>query len=130
MAEIPFVNIGFIVGTLVSAVLAFIAIVVSDKLISHNIDAKKSFIMALIALFIVFVIEFYYPLYKLGFVPAIASIPYMASILLPLVFWIGLGEGLLSSDRKTKLKVSVIAFIVYIVLQVFVAPYIRAAIPF
>ncbi|MBI2172891.1 MAG: hypothetical protein HYT73_01625 [Candidatus Aenigmarchaeota archaeon] len=126
MAEIPFVNIGFIVGTLISAALAFIAIVVSDKLISHNIDAKKSFIMALIALFIVPIVA----TFVLGFVPAVASIPYMASILLPLVFWIGLGEGLLSSDRKTKLKVSVIAFIVYIVLQVFVAPYIRSAIPF
>ncbi len=126
MAEIPFVNIGFVVGTFVSAILAFIAIVASDKLISHSIDAKKSLIMALIALFIVPIAA----TFVLGFIPVLASIPYIGSILLPLVFWIGLGEGLLSSDRKTKLKVAVVAFIVYIILQVFAAPYIRAAIPF
>src|SRR3989344_8023122 len=120
MVDASFVNLGFIVGTLISAVLAFVAIMVSDKIISHSADPKKSFIMALIALFIVPIAA----TFVLGFVPALLSIPYFASILLPLVFWIGLGEALLASDRKTRLKVTVIAFAVYIIFEIFLKSYI------
>lgn len=126
MAEIPFVNIGFVLGTLVSALLAFIAIIISDKVLSHNISPKKSLIMALIALFIVPIVS----VFILGFIPSIASIPYIASIIIPIIFWIGLGEALLNSDRKTKLKVAAVAFIVYIILDIFLKPYIVSAIPF
>ncbi len=125
MAELPLVNLGFVVGTFISALLAFIAIVVSDKVISHSIDAKKSLIMALIALFIVPIAA----TFILGSAPVLLAIPYFASILLPLLFWIGLGEALLKSDRKTKLKVTVVAFIVYIILDIFLKPAIISALP-
>jgi len=125
MAELPFVNLGFVLGTFISALLAFVAIVVSDKVISHSIDAKKSLIMALIALFIVPIAA----TFVLGSVPVLLAIPYFASIFLPLLFWIGLGEALLKSDRKTKLKVTVVAFIVYIILDIFLKPAIISALP-
>jgi hypothetical protein len=126
MVEIPLVNVGFVVGTFVSALLAFVAIVVSDKVISHSIEPKKSLIMSLIALFIIPILA----TLVIGFVPALLSIPFVASIIIPLIFWIILGEALLSADRMTKLKVTVVAFVVYIILEIFLAPYIRALIPF
>ncbi|MDI6720846.1 MAG: hypothetical protein QMD85_00545 [Candidatus Aenigmarchaeota archaeon] len=126
MVEVPFVNLGFIVGNLVGALIAFIAIMISDKVIAHNIEPKKSLIMSLIALFIVPILA----TFVAGFVTVLAGIPYMVGFFLPLIFWIILGEVLLSSDRMTKLKVTAVAFVVYIILSIFLTPYIMSVIPF
>ncbi len=115
-------SIGYIVSLLVSAVVAFIAIVISDKLISHNIEAKHSFILAIVALFIAPIVG----TFAAPFVP----IPYFGAFILPLLVWIGLGQVLLSAEAMTKLKVTVIAFVVYIVLSLYLTPMIRSLIPF
>jgi uncharacterized membrane protein len=123
-------NVGYIVSLLVNAIVAFIAIVLADKLIAHNFDAKHSFIMAIVALFVTPII--------LGFIFGFLSLPVfivggieiISGFILPLVVWIALGELLLQADRITKLKVIIIAFVVYLILSIFLTPFLMGLLPF
>ncbi len=115
-------SIGYVVSLLVSAVVAFIAIVVSDKAIAHNIEAKHSFIMAIVALFVVPIIG--------AFIAPYVPIPYFGAFILPLIVWIALGQVLLSAEMKTKAIVTIVAFVVYLILSIFLTPIIRGFIPF
>ncbi len=108
-----------IVTMFVNSMLAFMVVVLSDKVISHNLELKRASIVSGVALFITPVVG--------ALVAGYTALPlYLSGILfayvLPLLVWIVLGEFLLKSDMKTKLKVMVIAFVAYIVLSFTVAP--------
>lgn len=115
-------SIGYIVSLLISAAVAFIAIAIVGKLIAHNIEAKHSFIMAIVALFVTPIIG--------TFIVQYIAIPYFGAFILPLIVWIALGEVLLQADTVTKLKVAVIAFVVYLVLSIYLTPMILGFISF
>jgi len=116
-----FLNVGYVVSTLLSALVAWIAIMISNKVIAHNVDAKRGLVMSIIALFIVPIIGAFIAL----------PIPFFGAYILPLIVWIILGEVLLRGEgATTKLKVVIVAFVVYILLSIFVAPYIWTALPF
>ena len=116
-------SIGWIVGTLVNALVAALALIISDKFIAHQIDAKRILLMALVALFVA---------------PVIASLAIgvtsfagpVAFYLIPLLIWILLGELLLQAERMVKLKVAAVGFFVYIILSMLLTPYLFAIIPF
>jgi hypothetical protein len=118
-----FLSIGGIIATLVSAIVAFIAIIIADELIAHNIEIKHSLIMAIVAMFIVPIIS----LFALSYVNL--DIPYIGTFIIPLIIWIILGEILLKADFMAKLKVIVIAFIVFEILEMFLVPYLFALMP-
>lgn len=119
-----FLSVGGIIGTLINAIIAFIVIMLVNKIVAHNFDVKRVFILAIIALFVIPVIS----LYALSY--ANIGIPYIGTFIIPLIFWIILGEILLKgAGVMTKLKVIVIAFIVYELLTIFLTPYLFAAIP-
>lgn len=123
-------NAGYIISLLISSLVAFIAIVIADKLIAHNFEAKHSFIMAIVALFATpIVIGFILGMLALPLF-VVAGVEIISGLLLPLVVWIVLGELLLESDRMTKLKVVIIAFVVYLVLSIFLTPALLGILPF
>ncbi len=110
-------SFGSILGLLINTLVAFIAIVVSNGVIAHNIDIKHSFIMAIVALFVAPIIVAFL---SLGV--------YLSLFIIPLIVWIILGEVLLSADKMTKLKVVIIAFVVYTILNFVGLPSIVAGI--
>ena len=112
-----------IISTLVSSLVAFVALVIADKFIAHNIDAKRLLMIALVALFVTPVLG--------SFIFSMVSLPAsIGAYALPLIVWIILSEILLSSDLMTKLKVAVVGYVVYLVLSITVAPYLFSIIPF
>ncbi|MEM7819279.1 MAG: hypothetical protein QXD48_00420 [Candidatus Aenigmatarchaeota archaeon] len=113
-----FLSIGFAVSTLISSIIAFIAIIISDAIIAHNIDTKHSFILAIVALFLAPIAGALLTTY------INISIPYFEIFIFPLIIWIILGEILLKAEMITKLKVIIIAFVVYEILSIFVMPYV------
>jgi hypothetical protein len=118
MAE-SLINLGSILATFVSALVAFIAILISDKIMAHEIEIKQCFIIAVTALFIGPLIG--------AFIAGIIAVPdvlagVFAAYLVPLLIWIILGELLLKIDKMAKLKVMVVAFVVYIVLNMVLSP--------
>ena len=115
-------NVGSIASLLVNSIVAFIAIMLANKVIAHNFEAKHAFIMAIVALFITPIVG--------TFIAPYIPIPYFGAIILPLVVWIALGELSLNADPVTKLKIIIIAFVVYFLLSIFLTPMIRGAIPF
>ncbi len=122
LAAVP-LSIGGVIALLLNAVVAFIALVIADKLIAHSIDAKKIFIMALVALFITPIIG--------AVILSLVALPVLVSAyILPILVWLVLGEVLLSSDSGTKAKVAVIGFVVYIILSMFLSPFLFSLIPF
>ena len=123
-------NAGYIISLLISSLVAFIAIVIADKLIANNFEAKHSFIMAIVALFATpIVIGFILGMLALPLF-VVAGVEVISGLLLPLVVWIALGELLLESDRMTKLKVVIIAFVVYLILSIFLTPVLLGILPF
>ena len=116
-------SVGGVIALLLNSVIAFIALVIADKVIAHNVDVKHLFIMSIVALFVTPIIG--------GLVLGYLAIPtVVSSYLLPLVVWIALGEVLIKeADMKTKLKVVIVGFIAYIVLSIFLAPYVFSLIP-
>ena len=114
-ALIPFtLSIGGAVGLLVNVIIIFIAIVIADKVIAHEIEAKKSLIMAFVAYLIV-------PLILGAIISAGLSIPYIIYII-PLVVWVALSELLLKAEMKKKLIVAVVAFIIFTALNLVGVP--------
>lgn len=98
-------TVGGILGLLINVIIITIILAVADKFIAHEMSIKNSFIMALIAYLVV-------PL-LLGF----ANIAFaFASIIIPLIVWIILGEILLKGSRKGKMMAAGIAFVVYLLL--------------
>ena len=117
-------SVGGVITLLVNSVIAFIALVIADKLIAHNVDPKRLFIISIVSLFLTPIVA--------GIVLSYAALPSLvAAYLLPLIVWLVLGELLIKeADMKTKLKVVVVAFVVYIVLSIFLAPVIFSVLPF
>lgn len=115
---------GGVIALLINAVIAFLALVIADKLIAHNVNAKRLFIISLVALFLTPIVA--------GIALSYAALPSLvAAYVLPLIVWLVLGELLIKeADMKTKLKVVVVAFAVYIILSIFLAPVIFSALPF
>ncbi len=115
-------SVGGIISLLINVIITAIAIMIADKVITHEIEAKHSLIMAFIAYFLL-------PLglsYLITFVPVVSAIAFI----LPLVVWIILGEILLKADSKQKAIVAVIAYAVNLLLLGYVTGFIRALIPF
>lgn len=115
-----------IVTMFVNSLLAFVVVVLSDKVISHNLELKRASIVSGVALFITPVLG--------ALVASYTALPvYLSGIIfayvLPLLVWIVLGEILLKSDMKTKLKVMVIAFAAYMILNFTVGPILFGFVP-
>jgi len=121
-------SIGGVISLLINALLVFIVLVVVNKIIEHEMEAKHSLIMAFLALFLA-------PLAMavIAMTGVSAVIPYfgiIAMFVIPLLVWILLGELLLKGDRMEKLKVVLIAFVVYFILNfIGVSIMIRSLIP-
>ncbi len=122
LAAVP-LSVGGIIALLLNALVAFIALVIADKIIAHSINVKKLFIIALVALFLT-------PIVGAVVLELIALPVLVSAYILPLLVWIILGEVLLSSDMGTKAKVAVIGFVVYIVLSIFLTPYLFSVLSF
>lgn len=117
-------SVGGVIALLVNTLIAFLALVIADKIIAHNVDAKRLFILAFIALFVT-------PIVGSLIFSAIALPSAVSAYVLPLIVWIVLGELLIKeADMKTKLKVVVVAFIVWIVLSIVLAPTVFSLLPF
>jgi hypothetical protein len=105
-----------IIYLLIKVFVIFIALVIADKVIAHEMEIKHILIMAFLCAFIV-------PFVTIGlinpflspFVPAGFSQIFFYG--LPLVFWIILGEALLGGEFKEKLIVAFIAFAVFVALD-------------
>jgi hypothetical protein len=110
-------SISTILIYLIDALIAWIAIIISDKIIAHEIEPKKSLVLAL-ASFLVVPIAL--PMLGIG---ALGSV-----IVVSAIVWIGLGELILEADRMTKLKVLIIAFVVYYIISIFLSEYILSLI--
>ena len=115
-------SIGWVISTLVNALVAAIALIISDKFIAHQIDAKRIFIMALVAMFVA-------PLLA-SLALGLAAAGPIVIYLVPLLIWILLGEVLLQAERMVKLKVAAVGFFVYIILSIMLTPYLFAIIHF
>ncbi|MFH0958175.1 MAG: hypothetical protein V1897_05670 [Pseudomonadota bacterium] len=114
-------SVGGIIGTLLSTVVTFIILVILNKIFEHDMEVRHSLIMSVICFFVL-------PM-AVGAVMMFGgfSVPYLG-LILPLIIWIILGEVLLGGDRKTRLKVAIIAFAVYTILSIFVFPSLFGAI--
>ncbi len=110
MAIEDFVSLAGIIGTLISAIIVWIILIIVNKIIAHNVGAKRAFILAFVALFITPIAA--------SFIATAVALPALVAIyVIPLIVWIILGEALLKGGTvKQKLKVIVVAFVVYIIL--------------
>lgn len=100
-------TIGGVIALLVQILIIWIVVVLADKVIAHQIHAKRALILAVLAYFVSPLI--------LGL--AAISIPF-AGIIVPLVVWIILGEILLRGvSVGGKLKVAALAFVIYLILN-------------
>ncbi len=100
---------------LVNTLIAFVAVVLSDRIISHEIEIKHAMIISIVALFVAPMLA-----------PYIGVVDRGLAILLSFVVWVILGELMLTSDRGTKFKVLAIAFVTYYLLSVFLTDPINA----
>jgi hypothetical protein len=104
-------TIGGIIGLLIDAIIVTIVIIISDKIIAHGIEAKHAFIMAFASYFLAIIL-------MLGLAFANIVLPSLLAVyIIPLLVWVVLGELLLkSADRKKRLEVAVVAFVIYTIL--------------
>ena len=115
-------SVGGVISLVINVVVTALAIMIADKVITHEVEAKHSLIMAFVAYFLL-------PLglsYLIAFVPAVSAIAFI----LPLIVWIALGELLLKADRKQKAIVAVIAYAVNLLLLGYVTGFVASLIPF
>jgi hypothetical protein len=104
-----------VISLLVESLIIFIAIVLSDEFIEHELEAGHALMMTLIVYFIVPMLT--------SFISNFLSVSFMyLNYILPLVVWIILAEVFLYGDRMDKLKVAVLAFVIYTVLTIFQIP--------
>ena len=114
---------GGIIATLIDALIAFAVIVIVDKFIGHNFEPKRTFVMALIALFVG-------PIISISILGSTTLPGFVSLYVVPLVLWIILGELLLQGESmKTKLEVTIIAFVVYSVVRIVLTPMIIGMVP-
>jgi len=108
---------------LINTLLAFAAVVLSDRIIAHEVEAKHALILSVISLFVVPMLAPYIGIFDRGI-----------AIILSFVVWVALGEVLLRSDYTTKFKVLAIAFVAYYILSIFlletIQGYLRGFMPF
>jgi len=110
-------SIGGAVALGVQILIIWIVVVLADKIIAHQIEAKRSLILAVLAYFLS-------PL-VLAFGGIV--IPF-AGIFIPLIVWIILGEVLLRGfGAMVRLKVAAIAFVIYLILNMIGVPGIIAS---
>jgi hypothetical protein len=100
-------TLGGIIGLLIEVVIISAVLMITDKFLAHEMSIKHSFIMAIIAYFVV-------PL-AISFINL--GIPY-AGYIIPLIVWVVLGEILLKGSRTGRLKAAAVAFIVYTILTI------------
>ena len=93
---------------LINTLLAFAAVVLSDRIIAHEVEVKHALILSVISLFVVPLLAPYIGVFDRGI-----------AIILSFVVWVALGEVLLRADYGTKFKVLAIAFGVYYILSIF-----------
>lgn len=104
-----------VVSLLIESLIIFIAIILSDEFIEHELEAGHALMMSLIVYFIVPMLT--------SFISNFLSVSFMyLNYILPLVVWIILAEVFLYGDRMDKLKVAVLAFVIYTVLTIFQIP--------
>lgn len=117
---------GGVLGLLIQAFVTFLAVVLADKIIAHNIEAKKALILPFASYFLTVLV------FLVLAVAGLVIPPIISVYLLPLVIWIALSEVLLSAEMKTKIYVAIVAFVIYIILNDIVhLPYvISRVIPF
>ena len=116
-------SVGGMIALLVNMLIAFIALVIADKLVAHNVDAKRLLILAFVALFIT-------PIVAALALNSLALPAFVSGYIIPFLVWLALGEVLIKeADMKTKLKVVVVGFVAYIILSIFLAPYIFSSLP-
>jgi len=110
---IPTISLKGALVTLINSFIVFIIIVLSDKIINHNMSIKNSFIMSLIAYFLIPIL--------MPLIDEFIFLPFLISfILIPFAVWIILGEILLPDfTYVNKFKVSLIAFVTYLILEYF-----------
>src|SRR3989338_4102278 len=99
-------TIGGIVWLLIKTFLIFVALVIADKIISHDMNAKHVLIMAFLVAFVVPIITSL----ALPFIALPAGFSQLIFYGLPLLMWIVFGEVLLGGDYKQKIAVAFIAF--------------------
>jgi hypothetical protein len=112
-------SVGGAIGLLVQILIIWVVVMLADKIIAHQIQAKHSLILAVLAYF----------LSPLVLAFAAISIPF-AGIIVPLIVWIVLGEVLLrgySGGAVARLKVAAIAFVIYLILNMVGVPGMIAA---
>lgn len=116
-------SVGGVIALLVNTLIAFVALVIADKVIAHNVDAKRLLIVAFVALFIT-------PIVATVALSSLALPAFVSAYVLPFVVWLAIGEALIKeADMKTKLKVVVVAFVVWIILSIYLAPYVFQILP-
>ncbi|MBS3054738.1 MAG: hypothetical protein J4431_04330 [Candidatus Aenigmarchaeota archaeon] len=113
------ISLALLASQAVSALLAFIAVVISDNYIGHNIELRRALVLSVISFFIVPLIIPYLGL----------NYPYL-NLYFPLISWIILGEIILNNDFGTKLKILGVAFFVYYVLNIIIQPFIMGYLRF
>ena len=104
-----------IIGLLITTLIIFIALIIADKIIAHEMDIKHVLIMAFLCAFIVPIIT----AIALPFLPIPAGFGQIFYYGFPLLSWVVLGEILLGGEFKEKLAVAFIAFAVFTALQMF-----------
>ncbi|MBI4162834.1 MAG: hypothetical protein HY513_04070 [Candidatus Aenigmarchaeota archaeon] len=114
-AALP-LSMGGIIATFIDAIIAFAVIAIIDKFIGHNFEPKRTFAMAIIALFLA-------PIISISVLGSTTLPGFVSIYLVPLVLWMVLGELLLQGESmKTKLEVALIAFVVYSIMRIILAP--------
>lgn len=108
---------------LISTLLAFIAVILSDRIIAHEVETKHALILSVVSLFLVPLVAPYIGVFDKGL-----------AIILSFVVWVILGEVLLHADMQTKFKVLAVAFFVYYVMSIFlletIQGYLRPFLPY
>jgi len=112
LGAIP-LTLGGIVWLLIKTFLIFVALLLADKVLAHQMDMKHILIMAFLVAFVV-------PIIMAIILPLIALPAGFAQIFfygVPLLMWIIFGEILLGGDFKEKITVAFIAFAIFTALD-------------
>ena len=112
LALLP-LSISGIIWLLLKTVLIFVALILSDKILAHNMETKHILIMAFLVAFVVPIIV----TLLLQFITLPAGFSQIFFYGLPLLMWIILGEILLGGDFKEKIMVAFIAFAIFTALD-------------
>lgn len=99
-------SVAGIVGLLVSTAVIFIAILLSDAIIGHEMEMKQILVMSFLAYFLTPLAQALLARY----------IPVVGFVLMPLLVWFVLGQIILKKDAVTNMKIAVVAFIIYQIL--------------